>query len=328
MCKISIVMPAYNAEDTIQSAINSVLNQKLKDWELLVVDDGSIDGTKSVVKGFTDSRIIYISQSNSGPGTARNRGIEESEGEYIVFMDSDDIIHPCYLEVLLNNVQEMNADISMCDYIKVRRNKLMNIQFDSTLNCCKSKMELLPSEECISLMFYKRKVMPYPFLKLINRKVIGESRFPTDISLGEDLEFNLEILKKAKRIVYSPYKMYYHIENDDSITRNLRCSVASSHFERLHCLLEKEDIIFSNAIRSRLFVYAYDLLSQELKGDFDERVLKERCKLFICENRKKVFRDGNTSRIVKMMALSSFVSVPITICICKVMRRLDLKSAT
>ncbi len=86
----SAVIPVYNRRKLIKKSVNSVLEQSFRDFELIVVDDGSTDETPSVIKGYSDKRVRYIRKENSGPAAARNRGIEESRGDFIAFLDSDD----------------------------------------------------------------------------------------------------------------------------------------------------------------------------------------------------------------------------------------------
>ena len=90
--KVSIILPTYNGSKYIKRAIESVLSQTLQDWELLIIDDGSVDNTRGVIEEYTkkDKRIIYLYQENQGPGIARNYGIDSSVGEYIAFIDDDD----------------------------------------------------------------------------------------------------------------------------------------------------------------------------------------------------------------------------------------------
>ena len=104
---VSVIIPTYNREDLIKDAISTVLAQTYKNFEIIVVDDGSEDGTAEVVRGFGDERIKYIFQENSGVSAARNNGIKNASGEYVAFLDSDDLWHPEKLEkqlsVLENN---------------------------------------------------------------------------------------------------------------------------------------------------------------------------------------------------------------------------------
>ena len=100
--KVSVIIPAYNTENQITKCLNSVLNQTLKEIEIIVIDDGSTDNTLELINNFklTDSRITVISQENKKQGAARNRGIEIAKGEYIGFVDSDDYIDRDYYEKL------------------------------------------------------------------------------------------------------------------------------------------------------------------------------------------------------------------------------------
>jgi glycosyltransferase involved in cell wall biosynthesis len=90
MTKVSVIMPAYNAAPFIEKAVESVIAQTHTDWELIVIDDGSTDGTEQVLRAFTDTRIGYMRQANQGPAVARNLGLAESCGDYVIFLDADD----------------------------------------------------------------------------------------------------------------------------------------------------------------------------------------------------------------------------------------------
>ena len=105
MAKISIIIPTYNSAQYICEAIESVLNQTYKDFEIIVVDDGSTDNTKEVIKPYLN-KIKYIYQQNSGPSAARNRGIKEAKGEYIAFLDADDIWLPQKLELQIKFMEK------------------------------------------------------------------------------------------------------------------------------------------------------------------------------------------------------------------------------
>ena len=110
----SVIIPTYNSQNTILRALDSVLYQTFKDYEVIVVDDGSSDDTKSVVEEFLQDNEVdfkYIVQKNSGPSSARNRGIKNASGKYIAFLDSDDIWHPQKLEIVNNILQDKNIDI-------------------------------------------------------------------------------------------------------------------------------------------------------------------------------------------------------------------------
>lgn len=108
---VSIITPAYNAERFITETLDSVLNQTYPHWELLVIDDGSKDSTPEILKRYADkdSRIIPIRQENAGSSAARNNGIRQAKGRYIVLLDADDLWEPAFLEKQLKFMEEKNA---------------------------------------------------------------------------------------------------------------------------------------------------------------------------------------------------------------------------
>ncbi len=126
---VSVIMPAYNAAPFIEEAISSVVNQTVTDWELLVIDDGSCDGTPEIVTKLAenDPRIsLIINEENMGCAKTRNRGINIASGQYIAFLDSDDVWHPEKLERQIKKMQESGVEICYCSYgiIGVSGNKV------------------------------------------------------------------------------------------------------------------------------------------------------------------------------------------------------------
>ena len=114
--KVSVIMPAYNSEVYIRESIDSVLAQSFTDFELIVVDDGSTDTTAAIVKSYADSRIRLIRQANQGVSVARNTGLEAAQGQFITFLDSDDLYYPDFLKTLYHLVQSNQTDMSFSNY--------------------------------------------------------------------------------------------------------------------------------------------------------------------------------------------------------------------
>ena len=95
----SVIMPAFNRQQLIEVSVGSVLNQTFGDFELIVIDDGSTDNTVQILEQINDPRLIVLKQTNAGPGAARNRGIGVAKGEYVAFLDSDDLYLPWTLQI-------------------------------------------------------------------------------------------------------------------------------------------------------------------------------------------------------------------------------------
>ena len=117
---LSIIVPAYNIEKYLKRCLDSILNQSYTNFECIVVNDGSIDGTKSICDEYADKddRVIVIHQENGGLSVARNNAMKKARGKYISFIDGDDYIMETYCETLINLLEKNNADIAKCDYHK------------------------------------------------------------------------------------------------------------------------------------------------------------------------------------------------------------------
>lgn len=150
---ISVIMPAYNSEKYIADSIISVLMQTYKNWELIIIDDGSKDATKNVIQRFQDKRIIYIYQKNEGVASARNNGISKANGRYIAFLDSDDLWLSNKLELQLNYMQNHNYGFTYTWY------RQFHIEPDEVHKVVKTKqsvdyLELLKGNDigCLTVM--------------------------------------------------------------------------------------------------------------------------------------------------------------------------------
>jgi teichuronic acid biosynthesis glycosyltransferase TuaG len=126
---VSIIMPAYNASKYIQDAIDSVVAQTFLNWELIIIDDGSTDSTKEIIKKniSTDSRIYYYYQENGKQGKARNSAIAKSKGEYLAFLDADDIWIPTKLQIQINELQIKNVDLVFSDSYVFYDNNILDM---------------------------------------------------------------------------------------------------------------------------------------------------------------------------------------------------------
>ena len=117
MCKISIIIPVYNANKSLHRCLNSIINQSYNDFEIICINDGSKDNSLEILNFYTteDSRIRVIDQENSGPAMARHKGLDIAQGKYIMFCDADDWYEPKMLEKMISTIEDKNVDLVMCD---------------------------------------------------------------------------------------------------------------------------------------------------------------------------------------------------------------------
>ena len=116
MPKVSVIIPVYNVEKYLRECLDSVINQTLRDIEIICINDGSTDNSLEILKKYAqkDNRIVLINKENEGAGEARNKGLEKAQGDFVIFFDSDDYMATDCLEKLINKAQKVNADITIC----------------------------------------------------------------------------------------------------------------------------------------------------------------------------------------------------------------------
>ena len=193
---ISLVMPVYNVENFLSKALTSVENQTFKDFEMIIVDDGSSDKSYEIAKEFCgrNPNFKLIKQKNSGPAAARNTGVTHCKGDYIAFMDSDDYLEKKFLEELYNLAQKTGADITCCNFNMYYPNK--NLRIYMPFN---SLPGVYTKSKALRKLILDVSVHYFIWNKLYKREKINFN-FSQDFSIGEDLLFNLEYFKNCDKI--------------------------------------------------------------------------------------------------------------------------------
>lgn len=189
---ISIIVPVYNCIRSLTRCIGSIRGQTLTDWELLLVDDGATDGSGSLCDQFasSDNRIRVLHKPNGGVSSARNMGLDNAKGEYVMFCDSDDWVEPEWCERLWLAAAENPGCLPVCNYYRSAPDR-------ETINRevqCQAIEERISKEDFFSLNQYE--LLGIPWNKIFRRTILEENhiRFRPDLSLGEDLFFNLDYL--------------------------------------------------------------------------------------------------------------------------------------
>lgn len=204
---ISIIIPVYNAEQYLHKMIDCLCRQSYKNYELLLIDDGSNDKSLEICRelGEKDKRIKVFSKENGGAYSARNFGLNKVCGEYVTFLDADDEIDDNYLEVLVDACK--NADISICD-VRLEHSGQEVARF----SCDKENLEPL---EAINLLLSRQQINSGPCAKMFKKTVICGLYFPA-LKVYEDIIFVLEAFKKSSCIRTTKNTTYHYIQNNGS----------------------------------------------------------------------------------------------------------------
>lgn len=308
---ISIIIPIYNMEMYLARCIDSVCKQTYSNLEIILINDGSTDGTKGICEEYKrkDKRIKLINQINKGLGAARNEGMKLASGDYFVFLDSDDYLEIDCIECLYKALIELNADLSIVDYFDVTEdgNKLKK----STKN---HKMRsVLDGESAAEEMLYWKRFGVSAWAKLFKRTLWEDERFAEGIDY-EDLPTTYKVAAKAKRVVWLPEKKMYYVHRMGSIVHQSfnerKLSILESSKEIKAYVSVNMPGIYKAAI-SREFSSAFSLLLQISGNDELERQLKN----IIKENRKTVLFDSKAREKARLAAFLSYFGFGI----CKVL---------
>lgn len=220
---VSVIVPVYNVEKHIQRCIESLLKQTYKNFEILLVNDGSTDNSGNICDEYKarnkQIRVFHI--KNSGVSNARNFGIENAAGEYLQFVDSDDFVEETYIENMVKKSRENNSDLVICGIKQVsfNGNNVKKIISKSEGWFSKKSLHLIMSD------LINSSYINYCYSKLISRKLIMDKniRFNKQISLGEDTLFVLELLKNCNNLYISTHADYnYLIHSGDTLTFKYR----------------------------------------------------------------------------------------------------------
>ena len=216
---ISVVIPAYNAEQFLDETLESVLSQTYENWECIIVNDGSTDNTESIAKKWCekDARFCYFYKENSGVSDTRNLGIKEARGEYIAFLDADDILTPDSLEVRINVLIEQNVDL-VATKLQHFTDKLPKV----SKNNARQDVLYYAKEGLTQLMAFNKVT---PSTVLCKKSVMDEVGGFTWHKKAEDLHCWLKVLFAGYKIYrLGEYYAYRRMHNNSWSSMDINCS--------------------------------------------------------------------------------------------------------
>ena len=216
MTKLSIIVPVYNVEKYLPKCLESLIKQTLKDIEIICVNDGSMDNSLAILKEFAskDSRIKIIDNQHQGVAKTRNTGIEQSTGEYIGFVDSDDYIDLDFFEKLYNSATKSNSDIAIASILKHKN-------FFNIYNAKYTKEETaITIQDKIKLCEDKKHFFFYAWNKIYHSGFIKENNIKfSEGQIYEDVMFAIKALYYSNKIISVYGTKYHYIEHENSLTK-------------------------------------------------------------------------------------------------------------
>ena len=300
---ISVIIPIYNMEFYLERCVDSVLNNTYQNLEVICVDDGSTDHSLEILRRYeaADPRIVVIAKENGGVSSARNAGLDRMTGEYVTFIDSDDFVHPQYVELLYRAVQDTGTSISICTFQKV----------DDELGFQPEALSF--DTDTIRVVSYStiaktHQLRAYSGGRLICSRLTSGVRFRKDLQYGEDTVFFAEICanEKARKYTVLSLPLYYYFQRGDSLTKAASAAQQTKYIYIVQNLLHKdrqEDIYLEFLLRVGLSLRHWTLYFHP-----DRSISRECAKILLCQL-SSICRT-NIYTLIEKIAFSAFILFP------------------
>lgn len=291
---VSVVVPAYNVENYIEQCALSVLNQSYPCCELIIIDDGSTDGTPQILDKLADRNdcIRVIHKENAGVSAARNTGIDMANGEYIVFVDGDDYLAPDFIEYMVGMAKKTGSEFCLSQNCFTHKNE------------CKTEMEeldVLNSADATALLLSPIVIVGC-WNKMFSRQLLinEQIRFATDLFYGEGLHFITTVAQRANCVAVGNQKVYYYRRNNAlSATTKFRIESVYNG-EKSIDRIENEITVSGDNVRDMLLLhramYNIGAITKLLNNNVKEQYLSD-YKRWLKFNRANITRILSSKRI-------------------------------
>lgn len=271
---ITVIVPVYNVERYLGSCIDSILAQTYENLEILLIDDGSTDGSGAVCEEYMkkDSRIRVLHKENTGQADTRNMGIDLASGEFLAYVDSDDLIAGEYIERLYQMAISAGARMSVCGFRPfddghrpAARSELLKKKGDSRPGA----VQVMTAYEALESLFYKKEITASPCYRLIHRDVFAGLRFEKG-RIFEDIGLMYLAVEAAGKVAYTAQVLYYYRQREGSTMHHVQFTGKRMDriwfSEQILEFAEKKHPRLLPAARARFFVSCYLVLAELPRG--------------------------------------------------------------
>lgn len=272
---LSVIIPVYNGEKYIERCLESLINQTYQELEIIVIDDGSNDGSKELIKNIQkkDKRIFFYKKLNGGVSSARNYGLQKASQKYITFVDCDDTLDLDMYEILMKYIESEKYDIVHCGYKRIQDNKVIRVVNGTGEEYIQDRLKAL---ECI---IGGKLFVGALWNKIYKRKLFESIKFDEKLKINEDILVNYKAFNMCNKSIFIdiPKYNYYEVEGSacktilDKKKSNDRLKVAKEIYNDVEDNYLKE-ISFNKYIGCLIEIYRYYLYSTE-------KDRKSKCKL-------------------------------------------------
>lgn len=297
MVEISIIVPVYNVKEYLKKCVDSLIAQTFKDIEIILVDDGSTDGSSEICDELLkeDERIRVIHKENGGLSDARNTGIDAARGKYIGFIDSDDYVDEHMYEILYRNLKKENADISMCGMYHCYANK--------TTVKAKEGYQVMDGEEAIRMCLDSRKIGATAVNRLYSVELAKKVRFPYG-KRSEDVFILVELFSRVEKVVLDLTPLYYYVHREGTISTSAYqkgdLNVIEGYEKNKKLIEEKYPSLLEQVEFRCYWARFYVLDKMLLANNFSDYATKREIEKYLKENYRNIMKNAFVGRARKL----------------------------
>ena len=310
--KLSIIVTVYNDEKHIARCLESILFQSYKDYELIIIDDGSDDNSPNIIKDilakYPETDYKLFSDVNVGANLAKQKGIKKSSGEYIGFVDSDDYIERDFYKTLMNETGD-EVDVVACEYILEGQGEIQRHADKRLLE----KKYLNNHEAKLALLNYQA-IYPYLCNKVIRKSLFKNLHYESKRFIGEDFMIMMQILDKADKVVLSDYNGYHYVMNENSQTKagySLLHRNMYDVFSDFYNNNQINDIEYVSSLERYILLHYMSILVNIARANKKEPELEKEIRSFVLKHHKDYILNSNDGFKAKVAVLLACYSYPL-----------------
>ena len=294
MALVSIIVPVFNVECYLNRCISSIANQTYQDIQIILVDDGSTDRSSEICDSWAekDPRVTVAHQANGGVSIARNRGLDMTTGEYILWVDSDDYIAPETVEIMMQTALQNHADMVICDFAKGTDD---HYTFDTSAEISCEQIDNITALTRIYADAHSALHYAAPWAKLAKRSIYQDICYPEG-KIFEDIYTTHKLLLRCDRIAVVDIPLFYYFQRPDSI---MNATFSMKKLDYLQALVERIAFFKANSLKE-LEQIAYDELLHSLIWEYSrtrDLLHSEAGMEYIKQLFRSAYRKGYASRI-------------------------------
>lgn len=291
---ISVIMPAYNVENYLERAVNSILRQSYQNFELLIIDDGSTDGTAKKISALAkkDQRITALTQKNQGVATARNTGLKKSHGSWVYFVDADDEVAKDALATMLAVAESTHVNLVCANFRKIQDQ--VDFPDKDSQNRQALQVAKVLNKEAALLGLLKMELPGGLWVKLYQGDLARKLKFNESYTAAEDLDFDFRFIAKIDQVAVCDQVVYFYRQTKDSLTRGAFKESRLSGLAAIQAI-KKEAEAMPKAIREA----AQNRLFQEACF-INEMIVRDQKNPLVKHDPKRVKATQKTQAIIKL----------------------------